>query len=71
MKGKGAELAGVQDPPCPTMVIPEGDPLTPVWGGQSKWEALSGFVADFHLWEGGHYESQHEMKSPKMYQKSL
>lgn len=52
MKTKGAELAEVQDPPCPTMGTPEGDLRTPESGGQSKWEALSGFVADFQLWGG-------------------
>lgn len=71
MKGKGAELAGVQDPPCPTMVTSEGDPLTPASEGQSKWESLSGFVADFQLLKGGHSENQHEIRFPKMYQKSL
>lgn len=57
--------------PTVTMGAPEGDPVTPMTGRQSKWkwEGLSGLVADFQLWEGGHSESQHKIKSPKMYQK--
>lgn len=57
--------------PTMTMDTPEGDPLTPMTGGQSKWkgEALSGLVADFQLCKGGHSESQRKIKSRKRYQK--
>lgn len=57
--------------PTTTMGTPEGDPVTPMAEGQSKQkrEDLSGLVADFQLWKGGHSESQHKIKFPKMYQK--
>lgn len=69
MNGKGTELAWVQDPPEPWVLQKETQWLLWQEGKANESEKLSALVADFQLWHGGHSESQHKIKSPKMYQK--